>query len=95
MKPKQPSRVLNEKSLLLGLDYTDIVGLAMVLMFANFSLKPFGKEVFALPITLGALICLIPIRMRYRKKIIRDFIAYHVGPKVINARKYRRDQKPE
>ncbi len=92
MKPRQPSRVLNEKSLLFGLDSLDIVGIAGVMMVSNMMLKPFGKEVLALPLAGCALMFLIPIRMRYRRKIIRDFFAYLLGPKVVHGRKHRRDQ---
>jgi hypothetical protein len=95
MKSRQPSRILNERGLLFGLDYMDVTAMAIVLLIANLSLKPFHKEFFSLPLTGMVLLLLIPIRMRFRKKIIRDFIAYHMGPKVIHALKNRRNKKSQ
>lgn len=81
MKMRKPSRILNERSVLMGLDFTDLVGLALLLVVFQVILKPFNLEFFALVLTLISGCALSPIRMRFRRKIIRDAILYLIAPK--------------
>lgn len=71
-----PSRILNEPSNVMGLTGSDILGLAVLFMLAQRALYIFGLEVFALLIAVPAGIALAMIRMKYRRKIIRDSLAY-------------------
>lgn len=87
MKRQRPSRVLNERSVLLGLDFPDLVGLACILIVLQLLLKPFNLEFFALVGTGIATILLMPLRLRFRRKIIRDTIMRFLGPKVIHVSK--------
>lgn len=73
---QQPSRILNEPSNFMGLTTADIMGLSVVFMVFQRGLYFFGLEFLAIIITLVAAIILSIIRMRYRRKIIRDSIKY-------------------
>ena len=84
MKRVRPSRTLNEKSVLLGLDFADVVGLACLLIVLQVVLKPFRLEFFALVGTGVVAALLMPLRLKFRRKIIRDTIKRFMGPKVMH-----------
>ncbi len=69
-----PSRVLNYPSFLFGLSFNDLTGLGVLLGFLQVCLKPFGLEFYALILTALGMICLVPVRVRYRRKSIRDYV---------------------
>jgi hypothetical protein len=76
MNSYQPSRALNQNSFFFGLDMWDLVGLASVLVLS----QKIGLEelIVGAPViaTLTAAFMLAPIRMRYRRGIIRDSVMY-------------------
>lgn len=83
---KYPSRHLNEKSVLLGLSYTDISGLGSFLIALILILSPLQSEstsYISLFTTLGAAVLLIPIRLTKRRRIVRDFLKFLFQKKVI------------
>ena len=65
----------------MGLDFSDLIGLALTLLFLQMCLKPFRKEVIALFLTLMIGIVLSSLRMRMRRKTVRDFLISKLGPK--------------
>lgn len=78
MRERKTSRVLNDESYFLGLSYTDISGagvflLGLMLLFKALEIK---NTIWALMISVGILGLLIPIRMTFRRKIIRDSFQY-------------------
>jgi hypothetical protein len=74
---QQPSRILNEPSNFMGLTTADIMGLSVVFMLFQRLLYFFGLEFLAIIITLIAAVFLSVIRMKYRRKIIRDSLKYY------------------
>ncbi len=75
----KPSRILNESSQILGLTVTDLIFVMSAYVFFQLILFPFHLEMFALLIAIFLVILLIPIRLKYRRHIIRDFLmsTYH------------------
>lgn len=74
-------RTMNERNTFLGLNVWDAVGLSVLFMIVNtllnqtpYELLSFGSFVLPLPI-------LIPLRMRKRRKMIRDFILFILSPR--------------
>ena len=74
----QGSRLLNENGSVLGLNTHDLVGAMVVLVAASWALKPLGLDVLAVPVAVGALAVLVPVRLRSRRKIIRDTLYFHL-----------------
>lgn len=70
------SRLLNENGNFLGLNVYDLIGAVAILIFAAEALNAFALEILAAPLACTALVSLIPIRLRFRRKIIRDTLAY-------------------
>ncbi len=75
---KKPSRILNDDTLFFGLDRNDIMALGAVFYGFEFIFRPFGKEYLSLVGTLVASIVMINIRLKFRRKIIRDTFRYFV-----------------
>ena len=73
---QQPSRILNEPSNFMGLTTADIMGLSVIFMLLQKFLYIFGIEFLAIVFTLVFAIFLSIVRMRYRRKIIRDSVKY-------------------
>ncbi len=78
MKTK-PSRTLNEVSTVAGLTGADILCIAAVFTLSQRVLFYFGLEILALVIAVIIGITLSIIRMRYRRKIIRDAIQFYIS----------------
>lgn len=78
MKQRKTSRILNDQSYFLGLSYHDITGLGVLLLGLILIFKALGIEnmIWALVISASSLILVIPIRLQYRRRIIRDFVLY-------------------
>ena len=87
VKTRKPSRILNERSVLMGLDFTDLTGLALAMALFQICLKPFHLEFFALVLSIALGVVLSPIRMNFRRKILRDSVQYVFGPRQIGRRK--------
>lgn len=83
MRYHKPSRVLNDRSVFMGLDYIDLAALGFVLLVLQLSLKPWRLEFYAFFFTSLFALMLSPIRLRFRRKIIRDSLLFVFGPKRI------------
>jgi hypothetical protein len=46
-------------------------------------LRPVHLDILSVPLAVAALTALIPIRLRHRRKIIRDTIGYYLGARLI------------
>lgn len=93
MKERKTSRVLNDQSYFLGLSYNDISGAGILLLLLIFVFKLLGIQnmFWALIITILTLSSLIPVRMSFRRKIIRDSFKYFLKNGVIRVSKNRRN----
>lgn len=93
MKDRKTSRILNDESYFLGLSYTDISGAGFFLLLLILILKAFGFQnmFWALIITIVVLSSLIPIRLSFRRKIIRDSMQYLIKNGVIRVSKNHRN----
>lgn len=78
MRERKTSRVLNDESYFLGLSYTDISGTGVFLLclLLLFKILEIDNTIWALLISVCVLGFLIPIRMSFRRKIIRDSFLY-------------------
>ncbi|MEK6706673.1 MAG: hypothetical protein AABZ06_12885 [Bdellovibrionota bacterium] len=77
------ARFLNDNGSLMGLNVYDLIGAVGVLIVSSEVLRPLFLEFLSIPIAVAALIALIPIRLRYRRKIIRDSIGFAIGARVL------------
>lgn len=94
MRERKTSRILNDESFFLGLSYTDISGLGIILLGLILFFKSIGFEnmLGALFISLVILCFLIPIRMNFRRKIIRDSLFYFFRHGVVYVSKNSRNK---
>lgn len=94
MKERKTSRVLNDESYFLGLSYNDITGAGILLLGLLLLSKLIGVKsmLWALMFTISVLVMLIPIRLRYRRKILRDSLKYLLKNGVTHVSKNRRDK---
>lgn len=92
MRDRKTSRVLNDESYFLGLSYNDISGAGIFLLALIMIGKMIGiqSQLWALVVTVSILFFLIPVRLKYRRKIIRDSFKYLFTQGVINVSKNRR-----
>lgn len=93
MRERKTSRVLNDESYFLGLSYTDISGAGVFLLGLMLLCKALEVKntIWALMISVGVLGLLIPIRMTFRRKIIRDSFQYIFKNGVTNVSKNHRN----
>ena len=89
MRLRKTSRVLNDDSYFFGLSYMDISGAGIFLLVLMFIGKTLNMEsqLWAVILTISMLIFLIPIRMKFRRKIVRDSIKYLFNKGVIRVSK--------
>lgn len=94
MRERKTSRVLNDESYFLGLSYNDITGAGILLLGLLLVSKLLGIKsmLWALMITVSVLIMLIPIRLRFRRKILRDSFKYIFTHGVSHVSKNRRNK---
>lgn len=94
MKPRKTSRVLNDESYFLGLSYSDITGAGIFLMGLLLLGKVLGVKsmLWALILTVSVLVVLIPIRLKFRRKILRDSLRYLLLSGVNHVSKNHRDK---
>jgi len=94
MRERKTSRVLNDDSYFLGLSYNDISGAGMFLLALIILFKVLGIQnmIWALLIAVVALGSLIPIRLSFRRKIIRDAFQYILKNGVIRVSKNNRNK---
>lgn len=93
MRERKTSRILNDDSYFLGLSYTDISGAGIVLLVQILIFKFLGVQnmIWALMITIAGLGFIVPIRLSFRRKIIRDSLKYFFKNGVIHVSKNRRN----
>ena len=77
------SRHLNSNGGVLGLNIYDLVGAIGILILVSEGLRPIRFEILAVPVAVGSLFALIPLRLRFRRKMIRDTLLYWLRPKVL------------
>lgn len=86
---RKTSRILNDQSFLMGLSINDMTLLGIFLL----SLVLLGKALeiesmlWALILVMTIGFFLIPIRMKYRRKIIRDFMFHTIYSGVVRVSK--------
>jgi hypothetical protein len=74
MKMYQATHLLNQKAFFFGLDRSDLVALALVLILSQkIGLEAVYKGLPML-LTILAAVMLIPIRLRHKKRTIRGYI---------------------
>ena len=76
----RPARLLNERRGSLGLNEADFVAAGCFFVVVSFVLSGTPYMLVAFPLTLGPLLFLWPIRLKYRRKIIRDYLAFRLWP---------------
>ena len=70
------TRVLNNRTQILGLTSLDLFSLAVFYSSLQVLLFPFEVEFLSLILTFVLLVFLIPIRLQFRRGIIRDFFYF-------------------
>lgn len=94
MRERKTSRVLNDESYFLGLSYNDITGAGLFLLGLLMMSKILGIKsmLWALMATVTSLVMLIPVRLKFRRKILRDSIKYIFSNGVNHVSKNRRNK---
>lgn len=94
MRDRKTSRVLNDESYFLGLSYNDITGAGLLLLGLLLLSKVLGIKsmLWALMATITSLVMLIPIRLNFRRKILRDSLKYIFANGVNHVSKNRRNK---
>ena len=76
MKTFKPSKTLNIKSNFFGLTLDDLLGLMAFYTIFQLLFTLVGLEILSIILTLFISLFLIPIRLRYRKGIIKDYFIF-------------------
>ena len=76
MKTFKPSRTLNIKSNFLGLTLDDLLGLMFFYTVFQILFTSFGLEILSIILTFFTALFLIPIRLKFRRGIIRDYFVF-------------------
>ena len=76
MKTFKPSRTLNIKSNCLGLTLDDLLGLMIFYTIFQLIFASFGLEILSIILTSLTALFLIPIRLKYRRGILKDYFSY-------------------
>lgn len=86
-----PSRVLNDRRGVLGLDMSDLA--AGIFVFMGFSWAMDGSGLEPIGLVLGLLTwgVLSPIRLATRRKTIRDWCRFHLTRRVLQERTAKED----
>lgn len=77
----RPSRFLNEKQGFLGLNTNDLLVIMGVLVVSFHALAFTRFQILSLPLAAMSGLILVPIRLRYRRGIIRDSISFLLSPR--------------
>lgn len=80
---RTPMRVLNEPAGFLGLSSLDLCCVGYLLVISHSALESIGAGFLSFIFVGLAGYLLVGIRLRFRNKIIRDFVFSRLGPKVI------------
>lgn len=73
---KTPSRVLNENGILLSLSAMDFVGIGLIYLISQQIFVPLRLELIPLLLMVITVVVVSGVRMKCRKKIIRDTLRY-------------------
>ena len=76
MKTFRPSKTLNIKSSFFGLSLDDLLGLMVFYTLFQFLFSLIGLDILSIVLTFLLLILLIPIRLKFRRGIIKDYFVY-------------------
>lgn len=97
MQLREPCAHINNQSVIFGLSYSDITLLGGTLAFVLFINKHLigvlNVSYWALMTVLLSALLLIPIRLQYRRKIIRDFVKYFFRRRLIHATRHHRHRR--
>ncbi|MGK5087910.1 hypothetical protein WDW86_10160 [Bdellovibrionota bacterium FG-2] len=77
------ARNLNDNGSVLGLNIFDLIGAVGVMVVTSEMLRPLRLEFLSVLAGAVSLAVLIPIRMKYRRKIIRDTMLFFLGSRRI------------
>ena len=76
MKTFKPLKTLNIKSNFLGLTLDDLLGLMFFYTFFQILFASIGLEILSIILTFFTALFLIPIRLKFRRGIIRDYFVF-------------------
>lgn len=76
MKAFSPSKTLNIKSNFFGLTLDDLLGLMVFYTFFQLVFSLAGLEIVSIILTFITALLLIPIRLKYRRGIIKDYCVF-------------------
>ncbi len=79
---RTPSRLLNERPGIMGLSVVDIGVIGYSLIFSHSILGLVGMELLSFPLVGLLALSLIGVRIKYRPKIIRDFIFFQFSKRI-------------
>lgn len=77
----RPARLLNERRGSLGLNETDFAVAGVFFVGCAFILSGTPYMLLSFPLTIVPLLILWPIRLKYRRKIVRDYLAFKLFPR--------------
>ena len=78
MKAFNPSKTLNIKSNFFGLTLDDLLGLMVFYTFFQLLFALAGLEIVSIILTFITALFLIPIRLKYRRGVIKDYFFFLV-----------------
>lgn len=76
MQTFKPSKILNIKSNCLGLTLDDLLGLMVFYTVFQLLFASIGLEILSIILTFFMALFLIPIRLKFRRGIIKDYASY-------------------
>ncbi len=76
MKTFSPSKTLNIRSNFFGLTLDDLLGLMVFYTIFQIGFSFIGLEVLSIILTFIASLFLIPIRLKHRRGVIKDYFIY-------------------
>lgn len=76
MRTFKPSKTLNIKSNFFGLTLDDLLGLMAFYTIFQLVFTFLGLEILSIILTFLGALFLIPIRLRYRRGIIKDYFTF-------------------
>ena len=85
MKIFSPSKILNIKSNFFGLTLDDLLGLMVFYTVFQLFFSLMGLEILSIILTFILALFLVPIRLQYRRGIIKDFLIF-VFHRIINGK---------
>ena len=81
------ARTLNQPASIFGLNAYDLIGSVGVMIVSAEILRPVGLDFLSVVLGSLSLVALIPIRLKYRRRIIRDSVLYFLGGNIAKGRR--------